>query len=400
MTLRSADPFWLARNGILASYPLLKEDERCDVVIVGGGITGALIAHELTAAGVDAVMIEKGAVASASTAASTAMLLYEPDTELRGLIARVGEQHAVRVYQLGLEAIDAIEALTVDLDDACDFARHDTWYVARKWWNTVRLKREFWVRQRAGLRVEWLGKADIAKQSTLANPAAIVSHGNAAIDPVRFAHRLIARAAVRGMRVYERTEMTHFDDHGDHMVLHTVSGARVVANRIVFATGYDSAQYIGREPGTLHSTYALCSEPVAAFTGWPDRAMIWESSRPYFYLRTTHDQRVMVGGGDISSANSKRRDGKLAEKTESLRQQFQLMFPAISLEVAYAWAGTFGESEDGLPFIGLCSRCPNAYFALGYGGNGITFGMIAARLITDAHLGRRNVDAPIFAFDR
>ena len=400
MTLRSGDPFWLAKNGVLASYPLLKEDERCDVAIVGGGITGALIAHELTAAGVDAVMIEKGAVASASTAASTAMLLYEPDTELRELVARVGVQHAVRVYQLGLEAVDAIEALTVELDDACGFARHDTWYLARKLWKTVSLKREFWARERAGLRVEWLGGADIAKQSSLANPAAIVSHGNAALDPVRLAHRLIARAAVRGMRVYERTEMTHFDDHGDHMVLHTMGGGRIVANRIVFATGYDSAQYLGREPGTLHSTYALCSEPVAELKGWPDRALIWESSRPYFYLRTTQDQRVMVGGGDISSANSKRRDGKLAKKTEVLQKQFQLMFPAIALEVAYAWAGTFGESEDGLPFIGLCSRCPNAYFALGYGGNGITFGMIAARLITDAHLGRRNLDAPIFAFDR
>ncbi len=186
MTLRSADPFRHAKNGILASYPLLKADERCDVVIVGSGITGALIAHELTAAGVDAVMIEKGVVASGNTEASTAMLLQEPDMELRELIARVGEQHAKRVYQLGAEAIDAIEELTVELDDACDFAHHDTWYVARKLWRAMSLKREFWARQRAGLRVEWLGKADIAKQSTLANSAAIVSHGNAAIDPVRF----------------------------------------------------------------------------------------------------------------------------------------------------------------------------------------------------------------------
>lgn len=70
------------------------------------------------------------------------------------------------------------------------------------------------------------------------------------------------------------------------------------------------------------------------------------------------------------------------------------------LEVAYAWAGTFGETKDGLADIGASPALPNAYFALGYGGNGITYSMIAAGIIADLYLGRENTDAQIFAFTR
>lgn len=43
---------------------------------------------------------------------------------------------------------------------------------------------------------------------------------------------------------------------------------------------------------------------------------------------------------------------------------------------------------------------PHAYFALGYGGNGMIFSVIAAKIITDLHLRRPNPDADIFRFDR
>jgi glycine/D-amino acid oxidase-like deaminating enzyme len=75
-------------------------------------------------------------------------------------------------------------------------------------------------------------------------------------------------------------------------------------------------------------------------------------------------------------------------------------FPAIDLEVAYRWAGTFGETEDGLAYIGQIRQMPRCYFALGFGGNGITYSMIAADIIRDAILKRPNANARLFRFDR
>jgi len=229
---------------------------------------------------------------------------------------------------------------------------------------------------------------------------AIVSQGDAQIDPVRFTHRLLAHSVVHGARVYERTEMVRFEPAGRRMRLHTANGPKVVADRIVFATGYDSERFLGRRVGALHSTYAMVSEPLTSTAGWPDRALIWESARPYHYFRTTADHRAMIGGADIPWKNARLRDAKLPAKVAALHKNFGRCFPEIEFDAAYAWAGTFGESEDGLPFIGPNGRCPNAYFALGYGGNGITFSMIAARLITAAHTGRAEQDAAMFAFDR
>ena len=81
-------------------------------------------------------------------------------------------------------------------------------------------------------------------------------------------------------------------------------------------------------------------------------------------------------------------------------KKFARLFPEMPLEVAYAWAGTFGETKDGLAYIGVHRRFPHTFFALGYGGNGITFSVIAAEIIRDQFLGRANGDARLFRFGR
>jgi glycine/D-amino acid oxidase-like deaminating enzyme len=76
------------------------------------------------------------------------------------------------------------------------------------------------------------------------------------------------------------------------------------------------------------------------------------------------------------------------------------MFPAIDFRVGSVWAGTFGESRDGLPMIGSTAAIPDACFALGFGGNGMTHSVIAAQIIADLHQGRRNRDSELFRLDR
>jgi glycine/D-amino acid oxidase-like deaminating enzyme len=109
---------------------------------------------------------------------------------------------------------------------------------------------------------------------------------------------------------------------------------------------------------------------------------------------------VIVGGEDEPFVNGKRRDALISEKTRTLVKKFGKLFPDQPLEVAYAWAGTFGETKDGLAYIGVHPRFPHAWFALGYGGNGITFSLIAAELIRDGFLRRKNPDAMLFRFGR
>ena len=141
---------------------------------------------------------------------------------------------------------------------------------------------------------------------------------------------------------------------------------------------------------------------VEAYGLWRERrwAGWFAAVTPYLYLRTTTEGRIIVGGEDENFVNAKRRDALIFQKTRTLVNKFGRLFPDLQLEVAYAWAGTFGETKDGLAYIGVHPRFPHAYFALGYGGNGITFSLIAAQIIRDHFLGRTNRDAHLFRFRR
>ena len=76
------------------------------------------------------------------------------------------------------------------------------------------------------------------------------------------------------------------------------------------------------------------------------------------------------------------------------------MFPGIDFAVDYQWAGTFGETEDGLAYIGEIRQMPRCHFVLGFGGNGITYSVIAAEIIHETLAGRTHSDAHLFRFDR
>ena len=108
MELVAGYPFWLIKNGLLCSYPKLLENTKCDVVIIGGGISGALAAYHLIQAGIECILVDGRAIGLGSTCASTSLLQYELDTPLHKLKATIGEFKAVRVYQLCSDAIDKL----------------------------------------------------------------------------------------------------------------------------------------------------------------------------------------------------------------------------------------------------------------------------------------------------
>jgi glycine/D-amino acid oxidase-like deaminating enzyme len=71
------------------------------------------------------------------------------------------------------------------------------------------------------------------------------------------------------------------------------------------------------------------------------------------------------------------------------------------MEPAYAWGGTFGETEDSLPYIGPHPDGDSrVHYALGYGANGIPMSAIAAEVVTAAVLGKTHRYSNTFAFDR
>ena len=326
------------------------------------------------------------------------LLQYETDASLTELASYVGIEGAVRSWRLGLEAIDEIEALCEG--HSCGFARRPSVYLASRPADVRLLSEEHALRAAHGFAVHWLDRDAVDTTFGFKNHSAIRSVGDAEVDAYQLTHRLLACARNRGARVYDRTNVSKVQPTTSGVTLETDRGARVRARRVVVAAGYEVARQLRRDRGHLHSTWAIVSEPVADLSWWPERCLIWETRRPYTYLRTTGDGRVMVGGEDEPWASSHERPALMKKKTARLLKRFARLFPSVPIEVAYAWAGVFGTTADGLPYIGALPDHPHTYFALGYGGNGITFSAVAADLIRDWWTGCDNPDQALFSFDR
>jgi glycine/D-amino acid oxidase-like deaminating enzyme len=398
--LLSSNPFWPIQDGLIASYPRLQANLDCDVVVIGGGITGALVSWHLAEAGIDTVVVDRRDIGHGSTAGSTNLLQYELDEPLYRLAEHFGTDFAVRAYERCADAVKAIGRLARRLRIDCSYEEKQSLLLARNRTHLGRLRREFEARRAAGFDVTWWPRRKLKGESTLPHPAAILSRIGAQVDAYRLTHGLFQAACTRGVRVFDQTDVTSVRRERTGVRLQIRGGRRIRARRLVIAAGYEAGAFLPMNLASLHSTYALVSEPGDNFSGWPaNRCLIWETGNPYTYWRTTPDGRVIIGGYDEPFRDQRQRDRCLAEKTQALQRKFRQCFPRIPLEVAYAWAGTFAVTPHGLPLIGAYPGIPHTWFALGYGGNGITFSLVAAEIIRDGILGRTDRDADVFGFE-
>jgi glycine/D-amino acid oxidase-like deaminating enzyme len=401
MDLTSGVPFWLVKGGLPAAYPKLDRDLRCDVAIIGGGITGALLGHRFAEEGIATVLLEGREMGYGSTGACTALLQYELDTHLTDLAGSIGTAAAQRCYRLCLDALLGIERLAGQVGGESDYRRRSSLYLASARRDVKALERERRARRELGIEVDLLSAGDIRDRFSFARPAALLSRLAGEIDPLRFVHGLLAEAGHQGLEAYDRTGVSRYQSDRRGVLIETADGWRIRARKAIFATGYNIPPFVPRRPIRLTSTFAFATSPLQAFDGWAeDRCLIWETARPYFYARTTPDGRAIFGGADQPFKGAHKVDRIQDRQTARLARQFAGLFPGIPFDVDWSWAGTFAETADGLPYIGVAPEFPNGYVALGYGANGIVFGKVAADLLLDLFLGRGSTDAELFHLGR
>ena len=399
MDLRTDYPFWLLDQGIIRSYPSLPHDISTEIVVMGAGISGALAAWHLCKAGYKVVVVDKRHVGLGSTAASTALLQYEIDTPLTELSGKVGEAHATRSYLLCLQSISDLQEICSKFPEA-GFKRRPSLQYASFKKDVADLKKEYKARKAIGISLQWLEKKDIKKKFGFEKDAALFSRDAAEVKAYSLTHALLHNCRQQDLKVYDHTEIISVQEHKRGVELLAADGKKIKARKLVIACGYESGAYIPQKVQTIHSTYAIVSEPFENDHFWHRNSLIWETASPYLYLRTTPDNRILIGGKDDDFSDPKRRDAALPVKARALEASFKKLFPALDFKTDFKWAGAFASTKDGLPYIGRLPGKPHTYFALGFGGNGITFSMMAAGMIERAISGKKDPDAAIFSFSR
>ncbi len=398
LDLRTGKPVWLGYRAPAVEAATVSRNLTADVLVIGLGISGAMLCDALSQVGLKVVGVDRRRPLAGSTPATTALVQFEIDQPLSVLSGKIGKDRAVRAWRRSRLAVTNLHARIVDLEIDCRAALRPSLYLSGTEMGATELDAEAEARLEAGLYARRLKPAELEARYGIAGRSALISEGNLALDPRRLSAGLLNAAAERGARYYRSAEVTGIEPSGGGMVAALSTGETIEAARVVVATGYELLDVMPKVPHRVVSTWAIATrrQPRAI---WPREAFIWEASEPYLYLRATHDGRVICGGEDEDFSDEKRRDALIDEKTKTISQKLKRLMPDLDVEPEFRWAGSFGTTATGLPFIGRLPRKPGLFAVMGYGGNGITYSRIAAEIITTQILGGTDPDADLYAFE-
>jgi glycine/D-amino acid oxidase-like deaminating enzyme len=405
MRLRYGSSYWLARQDARGApaYPQHRGDIDVDIAIVGGGFTGCAAAYVLASAGVRVALFERARVGCGSAAASTALLMQEPDRSFPELAEHYDAATARTVWRLSRRVVrDLIRTLGAM---KCGLEVVPAFHIASSASRARDLRRDVRARRNAGLGGRLLDGAALRRRTGIEGSAAILTTGNAVVNPYR-ATQALARAATRhGAELFEGSEVLRIAPRHGGMLVTTARG-RARCRWAVIATGFATPEFKPLQARfTMAATYVIATRPVppaARLQMANGRLMFWDAERPYHYFRWTDDGRMLFGGEDRPVPRTKRARRAALVKAASVLHATLRTFCADAgvPPVAYAWDGLFATTPDGLPYIGEHPDYPGHLFALGYGGNGMTFGLLAAHILLRRYRNRPRPEDALFGFER
>ena len=349
--LRTGRSLWADSPGLGVQTRPLEKAIAVDVAVVGAGISGAFMAHEL-ARDHSVAVLDRRRPLMGSTIASTALLQWEIDLPLTTLSDRIGPAKARRAYRRSREAVRALEAIVTEEHIRCGLKPKRTLYLAGDDHGHRALEAEAEARAAIGLESRYLAAADLRAAFGIERTGAIVSEGSASADPARLAAGLLRRAIEQGARVWSPVEVNEAISDPEGVTLLTDTGHAVRARHVVFCCGYEFPKGVPTPDAKVVSTWALASRERAACPPWLRETLVWEASDPYLYFRMARDGRLIAGGEDEDSATAHEDGSRLKSKCQTIARKLSALLPGLAFDVDYAWAGAFGESVTGLPQIG------------------------------------------------
>jgi glycine/D-amino acid oxidase-like deaminating enzyme len=389
------------------TFTRLRGNRDADVAIIGGGITGCACAYLLAKAGARVVLLEAQHVGRGSTAASTALLMHETDVDFTDLAARYGTAAARTIWRASRRAVKGLTAALRELDRELPVRELPSIYLSMDQRETVSLQREVRARRRAGLPARWLSSSQAYAASGVRSAGGILTPGDAQTDPYRACLAFAGAARDLGASLHANSRAGRIVTSRQGVRI-DVGAAHVSAAKVIVATGYatpDFKRLLRRF--RMFNTYVIATPRLPArvrrSVGLGD-AMWWDTNRPYHYTRWTPDGRLIFGGDDQHNRTIRshaQRRALLRERADALAADLGQLYPALrGVRPEYAWEGLFATTRDGLPYIGSHRLYPHHLFALGYGGNGMTFGFLAAEILARAVQGRAQRHDDLFAFGR
>lgn len=367
---------WAASRGD-ERYPPLEHARSVDVAVVGGGVTGMLVATLAARQGATVVVLDRhevGGVATRNTTAKISALQGTVYTEIR---RHRGDEVASAYADAQLHAVSGIGALVSELDIDCNLTDAVAYTYASEPASVDSARTEYDAARTAGLPVEWTTETDLPFEVE----GAVALTGQLHFDPVAFCRALAARLGPDHVAEHTAVQDVHEDD--SEVTITTAAGHAVRAAHVVLATQspfVDPALLANRcTPMQSYCLAARLARPVPA-----GMYLSCDSSVRSLRPATNAGETVAVIGGAGHHMGEGDAD---ASRWETLRSWAAERFGDV--DVTHRWATHDLVATDHVPFIGrLAPGAHRRWVATGFAKWGMTNGFVAAHLITEAIAGR------------
>jgi glycine/D-amino acid oxidase-like deaminating enzyme len=382
---------------------------RADVAIVGGGIAGIATALHLARAGVDVVVLERGAVAGRASGRNDGQLLLGLGEHYHRIHGQFGAERARMLWDFLRDNHDALRAaihahrIECELRDDGGLRLAETpheWTELQQAAALLRAEdRPHRLVPPAELR-DWLPGAE-------GFHGALLLHGEAIVQPVRMVRGLARAAAAAGARIVEHTSVAAIDGEAGAFTVRLTNGERVHAALVVHCTStlareLDASGLLARVVFPFRGQVIATGElPAATAAVFPPYAM--SSNFCYEYFRVA-DRRFVLGGKRWSVPGEQvgilDDDGHDARITANLLGYAREHFPVLrDVPFPHVWTGIMAGTPDGLPLVGALPGAPGTFALLAFNGYGLSFAFLAGRclaaLIVDGHC--EHPALPLFA---
>jgi glycine/D-amino acid oxidase-like deaminating enzyme/nitrite reductase/ring-hydroxylating ferredoxin subunit len=367
----TAESYWI-HSSEATSYPQLVEEAEVDVAVVGGGVAGICAAWELTRIGRSVAVLEADRVVTGVTGYTTAKLSSLHTFKYAGLRDSHGPDTARLYAQSQQDAVEHVARTAAELGIDCDLERVPAFTYVESPEQIDRAQSEAEAAGEAGL------PASFVTETSLPFPVAgaVRVEDQAQFHPRRYLLALAEEMTRRGARIHERTRVMGLHE-GEPCTLTTDAGVTVTARDVVVATHYpvfDRALLFAR----LKPHRELVVAAVIPSDRDP-RGMYITPEQNVRSVRTAPyhaGQRLLIVTGETFAPGT----GEVTERVGRLAAWTSERF-GVS-EIAYHWAAQDNDTTDGVPYVGhLHPRAKHAYVATGYGGWGMSNGVMSGRLL-------------------
>ncbi len=367
-----------ADSKALPAFPKLQANLNTEVAIIGGGMAGILTAYELAKAGKNAVVLESGQLLSGATLRTTGFLTHIIDTSVTDLISMLGKHNAKQVWQSHKLAIDKIEKIVRKQKIDCEFSRCPNYIIANNPEEGHELADELKAIKQIGF------KGSLGTQKLGFNHAGYLEIKNQAkFHPLKFLQAIVMLAQDAGVQFFENSEVKNISGNGPFSV--NAGKFKIKTDYTVIAT-YDPLNN-PRETFLKKGMYISYVFEVSVPRGQIKPALYEDLQSPYHYFRLdrgVRKDRLIIGGED------NRMELAVADRKNfaALRSYLKSLLGKTKFTITKKWSGRILEPSDGLALIGQLK--PRQFVATAFSGNGMTYSMIAAQMICDLIIKKKN----------